>query len=171
MIKIFVANLSTIGAIRLMLERGVGEAGEAYPIDYDPAAALKGAVDMINHGLVFVAVQNPGAAEATVIGTIMCDIRTPSYAPHLPYLESQHFYVVPEARKAKVDDGKLVALALIEAAKALAQERALPLRVNGFFNDDRGAAREALFEKQGFRYMGANFAYIPPALAKQEAAE
>lgn len=131
----------------------------------DMLHAAHAALNMLAAGFVFVVEEGE-----TVVGAIMLDVMSWAWNPQVKYLETQHFYVMPDHRAKKVGD-VLAAQALLDAAKAMADAAGIPLIATRFFSDERNASKDAFFERSGMINLGGRHIYQPAVDAAKQAAE
>jgi hypothetical protein len=181
-----IANSYDLFALERLMAKGVEESKGLFP-DYDQSHFFHTALRMLEREMVFVACQFE-EKQFRIVGCLALDGRTWAWNPRVIVLESVHYYVLPEARTATLEDGKtLLWDALLMAGKTLAevastvvladgskQFRPVPLRIDNFFRieDARAAAKDELMKRAGFSYVGGNHLYIPPTpdWASQKAA-
>ena len=179
------ANFYDLFALESMLAKAIDESGGLYP-DYDQVAFFHSSIELIKQGFVFCACSiNEAAKQERLLGCLALEPKKWVHNPSIPIIESVYFYVVPEARKITLDDGKtLLWRGLIETAKSVATMssyfkdakgethfNAIPLRLELMFalgDDNRAGAKDELMKGAGFGYTGGNWIFTPEH--KQKAA-
>lgn len=185
------ANRYDLFALEALMKKALEESGGLLP-PYEPEHFMHTALGMISKQLVFVAVEvSEDKKRERVVGCLALDPKTWHWNPQALLLESVHFYVLPEARKVKIHDGKLlIAEALLACGKQLATVSSYhrqgdgstafiptPLRIDMLFQlggegttDNRAAAKDEVMRGCGFLYVGGNHVFIPREEAAKAAA-
>jgi hypothetical protein len=181
-----IATSYDLFALERLMAKGIEESQGLLP-DYDQQHFFHTALKLIEMSLVFVACEFSDKM-FKIVGCLALDGRHYAWNPRVVVLESVHYYVLPEARAATLEDGKtLLWDALLQAGKTLAEVRStvflndgskqfhpVPLRIDNFFriDDARAAAKDELMKRAGFSYIGGNHLFIPPTpdWASQKAA-
>jgi hypothetical protein len=178
-------------ALERLMEKALAESGGLLP-PHDPDHFVHSSMALISKGLVFVAVEvSEDKKRERIVGCLALDARSWHWNPRALFLESVHFYVLPEARKVKIHDGKmLLAEALLACGKQLSTVSSyhqqkdgetvfmpVPLRIDMLFQlsaegitDNRAAAKDELMRGCGFIYVGGNHVFIPKEEQAQAAA-
>ena len=94
-------------------------------------------------------------AEAILVGVLALDWATWPWNRQKPYLYNQHFWVEPIWRSGGT------ATRLLQAAKALAQERGVPLLIETSMLDADTGKKERFIEKNGLQRIGGKFIFTP----------
>lgn len=158
------AQYGDLFAINRLLILGREEAGEKFPAPEYPASLIV-ILNRIQDRMIWLAVE-PDDAGDRVVGIMALRLNTWDGAPSQRYIEATHFYLLPEMRGKKLEDGRLIASGLIEAAKhssvmaSAVLNKWIPLILGVNFGD-RAELKEILVEKHGFERTGANFIRIP----------
>ncbi len=186
------ANRYDIFALEALMKRALEESGGLLP-PYDVDCFDDGAKALIRAGTVFVAVElSEDRKREKVVGCLALRPTTWHWNSNITLLESVHFYVLPEARKVRLHDGKtLIWEALLECGKQLAniasyRERpdgntafsATALRIDMLFSlggeegaaDNRAIAKDEIMKRFGFQYVGGNHVFIPKEVQAEQAA-
>jgi len=166
------ANVYDMHQLEILLYKGIEESKGLLP-PYDVFQVYHHALKLIEIGSVYILQDiDEEKKQRTVVGCLMLDATSFKWNDAVKWLESVHFYVLPEWRAKKLPDGKLPFEALVDAAKGLAEACAMPLKIESFHQagDNRVLAKDTLFEKAGFFYIGGNFAYLPKSMQQKEAA-
>lgn len=169
-------------ALEELMKRALLESGGLLP-HYEPFHFWHSSLRLIEKNLVFVAVEvSEDKKRERIVGCLAMEPRNWHWNPHTLLFESVHFYVLPEARKVKLHDGKmLISEGLLAAGKMLSTVAsyhkqpdgstvfaAAPLRIDMLFQmtgegmaDNRAAAKDEVMRSCGFAYVGGNHVFIP----------
>ena len=158
------ASLYDLFQIEALGRRGLEEAGQLYPA-YDLPHMLKGFIDSISAGLVFVAVDGD-----KVVGALVVTISAWPQAPQVSMLENEHLYVLPEYRARATESGTSVGDALIDILTRMADTAGVPVLFRQTFGGDRVDARARLAERKGLTTIGSYHIYMPKPKADQSEA-
>ena len=165
MISIRRGNFADVGPILGLSSVALDEGVWAPVKTVDIGHSMRLLSTQVENNLVFVADGGGG-----VVGMIVLRVDGWAWNPSERHLESIHFYVHPAFRSAKTSDGKLAAVALIDAAKGVAQRAGLDLILTVLFGDDV-ERRDAFIRRQGIKSAGETLVFQPKAIALPIAAE
>ena len=169
-IVIRAASLYDLFQIEALGRRGLEEAGQLYPA-YDLPHMLKGFIDSIAAGLVFVATEHLDERHEKIVGALIITISAWPQAPKVSMLENEHLYVLPDYRARATESGTPVGTALINILTQMADVAGVPVLFRQTFGGDRVEARARLAERKGFATIGSYHIYMPkPKDDAQEAA-
>lgn len=177
-----------IPALETLMHRGIQESNGLLP-PYDPSHTWHAALQQVDMGLIAICCMKE-SAEAKgekAVGGIALDVQKWQWNPAFPIARTVHYYVLKEHRAAKVGD-KLVAVALLDAAKSIvmnlslynsaqAEEwRPMPLIVEVLHQvgpDAQVDAKASWMDKNGFTPCGSHHLWVPaePEELKQAAAQ
>jgi len=158
-IEIRKAEFFDLNALEGLLHRGIEEAnGLIAP--YDPETAYRTGLEQISQGLVFVAAENVDAKRQKLVGGLCLALSRWHWNHKVSYLESIHYYVLPEYRSRSAGNVP-VGVALLNAAKSGAQAAGLQLLVRIGSGEVRLEAKERLMERAGFPRVGGNYLFQP----------
>lgn len=164
--EIRAANQFDLPALELLLAKGIEEAKGLLP-PYNWREVWHKAVNQVASGLIFVAVGIDDAAKREkIVGCLVLDAQEWSWNSAVGVLRSQHFYVLPEERSAKLESGKLIWEGLREAAQHLADAAPMPLIIEILHQmgpEARVAAKDELMSRAGLTYVGGSWVYLPKA--------
>lgn len=164
------ATLYDLFQIEALGRRGLEEAGQLYPA-YDLPHMLKGFIDSIAAGLVFVATERVDERRERIVGALIVSITAWPQAPNVSMLENEHLYVLPDYRARATESGTPVGTALINILTEMADTAGVPVLFKQTFGGDRVEARARLAERQGFETIGTYHIYTPkPKTEQSEAA-
>lgn len=152
------AHKTDIPALEAFLAAGYDETGDQLP-PYDWADIYHQFVNIIRSGMAFVAVELDDDNRGQLVGALMLDAKK-NYAGHL-VLENVHWYVQPDVRAQKTEGGRLIADALLDAAKDLSTRAGVPLIIRMMFGS-RADSKDTYMGRQGFDYLGGNWIFLPP---------
>lgn len=126
-----------------------------YP-ELDMPYAVQATLDLIAQGLVAVA---RGPSRSRIVGCLMLDVaRWPWTHPNNPkglHLYNQHFWIEPRYRRGGV------ARDFLRFAKALSDERQVPLVIDISSMSDDAELRDRFVRISGFAYTGGKFFRAP----------
>lgn len=166
MIKVSRAIHYDLFHLEALIRQAQAESNGYYPGPKFPEA-YHSALNIITMGLAFVAIDEEAEEGGKIVGCLMMDTKKWHWNPDVVYLESVHYYVMPHARNKKTEDGRIAAVALLDAGKAIADAAGTSLIVQ-VLNPVSADRKTAFIEHNGFENMGGNMVYHP---AKQEAAQ
>lgn len=166
MIKVVRAIHYDLFHLEALMRQAQAESNGYYPGPKFPEA-YHSALNIITAGLAFVALDTSEDESGKIVGCLMMDTKKWHWNPDVVYLESVHYYVMQHARGLKTEDGRIAAVALLDAGKAVADTAGVSLIVQ-VLNPVSAENKTTFVERQGFTNMGGNMVYHP---AKQEAAQ
>ena len=141
------------------LQLALRSAGTPYP-EPDLPYALQALLDLIAQGLVAVAW---APLRSRIVGALVLDVaRWPWTHPNNPagqHLYNQHFWIEPRYRKGGV------ARDFLKFAKALSDEKQLPLVIEISNMSDSSELRDRFVRISGLTYTGGKFYRAPQAKA------
>lgn len=153
------AEFHDITALEGLLHRGIEEAnGLLAP--YDPETAYRTGLEQIAQGLVFVAAENLDSKRQKLVGGLCLAVGKWHWNRNAQFLESIHYYILPEYRARSVGSAP-VGVALLTAARAGAQAANLPLVINIGSGEVRLEAKERLMDRAGFHRVGGTYLFKP----------
>lgn len=155
--------------IEALGRRGLEESSQLYPA-YHMGHVMKGLIDAIDKGLVWLATEKLPDGRERAVGGIVVGMSFWPQNPQVVTLTNDHLYVLPEYRARATAEGIPVGNALLDILKGLADEAQMPAFLNLTFGDSV-EARAKLAERSGYRLTGTNHIYEPQAKAVAEAAE
>lgn len=141
-----------------LLREGIAEGGGFYPAPQYPHT-YHVALNLIQANMVYVAVEYVDDKPTTVVGCLMLDAKKWAWAPDSTILESVHFYVRKQFRTRTIE-GRSIAVALLDAGRALSAHVGYPLLVQVITPMDADP-KTAFVERSGFENVGGNLMFVP----------
>jgi len=143
--------------------QGLNESGQLYPA-YDLGHMLKGFIDSIEQGLVYVAADGD-----SIVGALIVGVTSWPQSPRHQMLTNEHLYVLPEFRARKTADGKHVGIALMDVLIDASDRGKIPILLRNTFGKDPELMGK-LAERKGFKPIGGTYLYQPEAKLDERAA-
>jgi ribosomal protein S18 acetylase RimI-like enzyme len=135
---------------------GIGAASEqmrqvgAHYGRIDPPVAFASVLTCMRNAPTWVAV----AEDGRLVGALVFDLRSWPWNATQGFLESQHYYVLPEYRSGGAG------LQMVSEAKKFAEAGGVALRIPT--SGENPEMLDKVLKAQGFQYTGGNFMYQPP---------
>jgi GNAT superfamily N-acetyltransferase len=134
-----------------VLHRGLAEMAQHWPVpEPEYPYALHHLLDCIATGLTIVAED-----EGRIVGVLVLEVGHWPWAPSSGFLQNVHFCVDKAARAGGT------AKRLAEAAKGLAGDRKMAIKLATCFGGSEAETKDAFVKSLGMQYIGGNFLSKP----------